>query len=191
MHRTILTIVVGTLLIASVATADRRSEPLSSHAEISSGDAHRLLFKAGGFRTLANVAVSRARIEFEVTGASADRSLYLSLCPVTTSWQAGTVGWDQGWNRPGGDFDEDLAAEVAVDLSRDGRKAVFDVTPIVKEWLEQGVDFDGFILTVQERAGGEGIHGEDVSRFENLANASLVVDYRKVSPGPRGRRNRG
>ena len=63
------------------------------------------------------------------------------------------------------------------------------MTPIVKEWLESGQEFYGFILTTQERD-GEGIRSEDLSRMSGLQNASLVVDYRKVLPRP-GRRVRG
>ena len=68
-----------------------------------------------------------------------------------------------------GDFNEDLAAEVALDLSRADGKAVFDVTPVLKEWLEQGGEFDGFILTVQPRERGEGIRGEDSSNTDRQA----------------------
>jgi hypothetical protein len=53
------------------------------------------------------------------------------------------------------------------------------------------VEYDGFILTVQPREGGEGIREADLSRLQGLANASLVVDYRKVPPPPGSRRHRG
>jgi hypothetical protein len=191
MQRTILAVSLLAFLVAVPALADRRSESLASHATIDNGgDGHRLLFKADGLRTLSSVAVRSARIEFDLAGQTTDRKLYLSLCPVTTEWAAGNVSWESGWTRPGGDFDEDLASEIAVDLSRTGR-ASFDVTPILKEWLEHGVEYDGFILTVQPREGGEGIRDADLSRLQGLANASLVVDYRRVPPPPGERRHRG
>ncbi|MBZ0266568.1 hypothetical protein K8I85_00295, partial [bacterium] len=90
MHRIILAGTLLALLTASPALADHRSEELESHAVISHEGAHRLLFKAGGLEVLDSVAISRARIAFDVTGATADRNLYLKLCPVTTSWEAGT-----------------------------------------------------------------------------------------------------
>ncbi|MBZ0267738.1 hypothetical protein K8I85_06250 [bacterium] len=183
MHRTTLTGILLALLIASPALANRRSETLGSHAVISHEGANRLLFKADGLRSMDSVAISRARIEFDITGATADRNLYLRICPVTTSWEAGAVSWEVGWNRPGGDFDERLASDVAVDLSRGTRKAVFDVTPILKEWIEADQEFDGFILTVQRRD-GEGIGSDDLARFQALSSASLVVNYRKVPPAP-------
>ncbi|MBZ0269400.1 hypothetical protein K8I85_14695 [bacterium] len=191
MHRTVLMATLLTILASAPALADRRSEALSSHATITNeGDGHRLLFKADGLRTLNSVAIRRARIEFDLFGTVTDRMLYLSLCPVTTPWNAASVHWNSGWRRPGGDFDEDLATEVALDLSREG-KVSFDVTPILKEWLEHGVEYDGFILTVQPRQGGEGIRGEDLGRLQDLANASLVVDYRRVPPPPGQRRHAG
>jgi hypothetical protein len=184
MNRTILTGTLLAILLSSPALADRRSEALSSHAVINNGgNGHRLLFKADGLGRLGSVAIRNARIEFDLGGTATDRTLYLSLCPVTTSWEPGSVQWEGGWRRPGGDFDEDLASEIAVDLSRGG-KALFDVTPILKEWLEHGAEYDGFILTAQPREGGEGIRGEDLGRLQGLHNASLVVDYRKVPPPP-------
>ncbi|MBZ0267340.1 hypothetical protein K8I85_04245 [bacterium] len=188
MHRTVLMATLLTILVSSPALADRRSEPLSAHATITNeGDAHRLLFKADGLRSLESVAIRRARIEFDLSGATTDRTLHLSLSPVTTPWNAGSVHWNSGWRRPGGDFDEDLATEVALDLSRGG-KASFDVTPILKEWLEHGMEYDGFILTVQPREGGEGIRGQDLGRLQGLDGASLIVDYRRVPPPPHRRR---
>ncbi|MBZ0268575.1 hypothetical protein K8I85_10505, partial [bacterium] len=53
--------------------------------------------------------------------------------------------WGSVWRRASGDFDEDLAAWASVDLLQDGRKAVFGVTPILKEWIEYGAEYDGFI----------------------------------------------
>jgi len=182
--RTILTGVLLAILITSPALANRRAEALASHAVINNGgDGHRFLFKADGLASLESVAVRHARIEFDLAGETTDRTLYLSLCPVTNTWEPGSVQWQGGWRRPGGDFDEDLASEVALDLSRAG-KASFDVTPILKEWLEHGVEYDGFILTVQPREGGEGIRGQDLGRLQGLHGASLVVDYRKVPPPP-------
>ncbi|MBZ0268574.1 hypothetical protein K8I85_10500 [bacterium] len=191
MYRIFLAGVLLTGLIVSSAVADRRSEPLTSHASITNGNAHRVLFKAEGLRSMESVAISRARIEFDVTGAVADRVLYLRLCPVTTPWTAASAQWSSGWRRPGGDFDEDLGADAVIDLSHDSQKAVFDVTPILKEWLEQGAEFSGFILTVQPREGREGIRGEDVDRLQALATASLVVDYRTVPSTPRQRHRGG
>jgi hypothetical protein len=64
---------------------------------------------------------------------------------------------------------------------------VFDVTPIIKEWIESGQEFYGFILTTQERD-GEGVRDDDLGRLSGLESASLVVDYRKVlKPGRRVR----
>lgn len=191
MNRIILAGALLACLVVTPALADRRIEPLASHASITNGNAHRVLFKAEGLRAMESVAISRARIEFDVGGAVADRLLHLRLCPVTTPWNAAAVHWNNGWRRPGGDFDEDLGADVVIDLSHDSRKAVFDVTPMLKEWLEQGAEFSGFLLTVQPREGREGIRGEDVARLQALATASLVVDYRTVPRSPHQRRRGG
>lgn len=191
MYRILMSGVLLALLAAAPATADRHHASLNSRATISHGNASRLLFKADGIGALGTVAISRARIEFDMAGDTADRVLYLRLCPVTTSWNAASVHWNNGWRRAGGDFDEDLAAEMGVDLSREGGKVVLDVTAILKEWLEGGAEFDGFLLSVQPREGGEGIRGEDVARFQSLGSGSLIVDYRNAAAPPPMARRRG
>jgi len=171
------------LLVSGSALADRRADSPSEYAVIQNGEGvYRLLFKVDELEGLGeSAAISHAELSFDLTGTTAERTVYLSLCPVTTSWSAASVGWDTGWTRPGGDFDRGLSSRATVDLSRGGGRAIFDVTPIVKEWLEQGAEYHGFLLTAQPRD-GEGLRGEDVTRLSGLANASLDVRYRT---GPR------
>jgi len=180
MFRTVTLALLTVVLLAGPTWADRRAESVGEYAVIDDGEGvNRCLFKAEGLRNLDSVAISHARISFDVSGQMTDRALYLRICPVTRNWSAASVDWTTGWSRPGGDFEEDLAADAAIDLSRTGRKAVFDVTPIVKEWLESGQEFYGFILTTQVRD-GDGVRTEDLSRLSGLQNASLEVNYRKV-----------
>ena len=189
MFRTVLpALLVGALLVGPT-WADRNAEHVGDYAVIDNGEGvHRCLFKVDGLGNLQSVAISHAQLEFDIPGQVVDRRLHLRICPVTTPWSAASVDWTNGWRHPGGDFDADLSCLARIDLSRTGRKAVFDLTPILKEWLESGAEFDGFILTTQERD-GEGLGGDDLSRLTGLQNASLTVSYRNVPPRP-GRRGR-
>ena len=188
--RTFLPALLAAVLLAGPTWADRNGGHVGEYAVIDNGEGiHRCLFKVDGLGNLQSVAISHAQLEFDIPGQVVDRRLHLRICPVTTPWSPASVDWTSGWRQPGGDFDADLACPARIDLSRTGRKAVFDLTPILKEWLESQAEFDGFILTTQERD-GEGLGGDDLNRLTGLQNASVSVSYRKVLRMP-GRRVRG
>lgn len=149
---------------------------------------YRCLLKTDDLLSLDHdVAVARAVLVLESTGNAVARKTYLSLSPITRSWSAGTADWFDGWTEPGGDFDHELSARAEVDFSRGTSTAVFDITPIVKEWLESDQACYGLILTTQPRS-GRGLHGQDVERLAGgLAAAIMTIDYRAVPPMPRRR----
>jgi hypothetical protein len=135
---------------------------------------------------LGNIVVSRASLSFTHVGAIADRVIRLRAHPVTTPWNPGTVSWTAGWSRPGGDFDDNLYSVVEVDLRRGVGTVALDLTALVKEAVEGGMNTDGFILTV---APGEGIGlpVADLVRFAALGTGSVELSYRKVPLRTRGR----
>ena len=183
--RTFLPALLAGVLLVGPTWADRNGGHVGEYAVIDNGEGiHRCLFKAEGLGNLQSVAISHAQLEFDIPGQVVDRRLHLRICPVTTPWSPASVDWTSGWRHPGGDFDADLSCLARIDLSRTGRKAVFDLTPILREWLDSGAQYQGFILTTQERD-GEGIEGDDMSRLEGLQNASVTVSYRKVLRVPR------
>jgi hypothetical protein len=79
---------------------------------------------------------------------------------------------------------------VDVDLSASSEVRI-DVTAVMKEVLEEGLDVDGFILTVDPRDGA-GIASDDLSAFSGLSGSTLEMTYRKSPPAPgqRGARTR-
>jgi hypothetical protein len=173
----VFAMVVATL--ASPVRADEMTSTLTSASVITDGaGAYRVLFRAPGLNGLTDVAVRRAELTIPVAGATARETLRLQVSPVTTSWSAGSASWSSGWSRAGGDFDEELAVLAEVDLAA-GSSAAFDVTVIVKELLESGAAFDGFILSVQPRD-GTGLSETDAGRFQSLSEATLTVEYRNV-----------
>jgi hypothetical protein len=151
----------------------------------------RILFRTDGL-TLPeeNLAIERALVKFSLQGEAADRRSQIRICPVTTDWSPASVDWDTGWDRPGGDFNEEVYTRVALEYSRGAHDVTADVTTLLKEIHEEGMEAYGFIVSVQPFE-GEGIHLEDVDRFEGLASADLDVSYRLSGPHPGGRQDRG
>lgn len=149
--------------------------------------AARIVFRPAPPELPEYVAIGRATLEFDLPSAGEVRRLRLRVHPVTTSWRAGLVSWTAGWSRPGGDFDEDLAADAEVVVGRGGEVG-FDVTGILQE-IHGGLASDGFILTVPKEV-GIGLRVEDAQAFSNLGAARLEVSFRKVTPPPREVRSR-
>jgi hypothetical protein len=143
----------------------------------------RILFRAGpAVAGLTNTSISHASLTFTTAGTPDTRRLRLRIYPVTTAWSALGVSWTTGWNRAGGDYDEEIFTAADLDLSSGTATAVFDVTGILKEVLESGMTADGFILTV-DPVGGVGVSVADLTRFGTLGTASFDVRYRNVPPG--------
>jgi len=174
-------LVLALFVMGGIAVqADELTGGLSGVSVISDGSgAHRVLFRASEVAGLTDVAVRRAVLTVPLGGSSEREMLHLEVCPVTAAWTPGAASWNSGWSRAGGDYDDELAARADVDLTVAGGAASFDVTPIVKELIESGAAFDGFILSVQSRD-GIGLNSTDLARLQSLAGASLTVEYRNV-----------
>jgi hypothetical protein len=128
-----------------------------------------------------SIAIWKAMFRFDLEGQGENRTLPLVIHPVMTDWNPGTVAWETGWNRPGGDFDEELFARAELNLGRGAGQVSVDVTSILKEIVEDGYTCHGFLLTV-DRSEGIGFSEADLARVANLGNARLDVSYRAVPP---------
>lgn len=172
------------LLMVANAHADDRGATLRDVAVIQNDQgAIRVLFRTDGLEGLGNVAISRATLTIPTVGVVQDRAVELRVYPVTRAWDPGSVDWYAGWDRPGGDFDEEVVSVARLDLRSAMPEAVFDVTGPMKEILESEMEADGFILTVAPTE-GDGLLIDDLPRFGGLAAASLDIAYRKTPPRP-------
>jgi hypothetical protein len=172
------------MFVASAAFAEGRTASLYDVAVIENGQgAARVLFRAGGIEGLENVAISRATLTVAAAGQPEDRALEFWIHPVTRPWDPASVKWERGWSRPGGDFDDELLSIARLDLRADASEVAFDVTGLMKEIVEAGMEAHGFILTLAP-ADGVGIRVEDLSRLGSLADAALEIEYRRVPPRP-------
>ena len=183
-------IVWMSVFVASTVFAEGRVGTLSDVAVIQNGHGFaRVLFRAGGLADLGNVAISGATLRISTVGVPQNRAFELRVHPVTRAWNPASVEWTRGWTRPGGDFDDELLSMARLDLRGGAAEVAFDVTGLMKEILESGMDAHGFILTVAPEE-GVGLRLEDLPRFAGLATASLDVRYRKMPPPPSRRGNR-
>jgi len=132
-------------------------------------------------------AVDRAILRFSLAGEVAEERLAVQMHPVTRSWNPGTVDWTTGWERAGGDFDDDVYGRAHVDFGRASSDVVLDITiPVREALLNEG--WDGFILRGAPFESG-GIPDGDASRFAGLANAQVNITYQKVNRTPPDRWN--
>jgi hypothetical protein len=174
-------------------TAETLEGGVHDVATISDGrGAHRVLFRLHGYDPGEDTMIARAILKLELQGAPDARELEIRVYPVMTPWDPETVRWDRDWDRPGGDIRDEVYARKYVELSRGAHEIGIDVSSLVKEVVEYGLDAHGFLLTVAPNS-GDGIRSEDLARFSGLANAALEVTYRNVPeppPGDRAKANR-
>jgi hypothetical protein len=173
---------VSGVFLTGAAPAAELTRGVTDVTTIADGQgAARMLFRLASAIDVPNIAIRSAQLTFQVSGSASERKVPLRIHPVTAEWSAGAAGWT-GWSRDGGDFDEDLFGRVEVDLSSSSEVRI-DVTGLMKELLEAGLEADGFILTVDPRE-GLGIASGDVSSFSGLSGATLEMTYRKSPPAP-------
>jgi hypothetical protein len=184
----VLGLAVAAVLLGSAQAAELSRGVHDVTAIVHQSGAGRLLFKVDLPRDLGAVAVKQATLRVPVRRLEGqivpEAALDLRLDPITRPWMAGAVDWYAGWERPGGDFQEDLFANADVPLNRDG-VVQFDVTMIVKEVLEKGMEDHGFLVTVPPDV-ALGLGADEREAFANIGGSSLEVRYR-TTPARRAR----
>jgi hypothetical protein len=169
-------------LVFSSAGAMERTLTLQDFRVIQDGAGQaRIAFRLPEIPSDRAIVVTRAQVAVTLPGAVRDRRLRLWVHPLTRDWNAGSATWTSPWTRPGGDLDEEARVAVEVDLR--GNSAVFDLTPLVKEVVEEGRESHGFLLT-RDPDDGIGIPIEDLDRFQGLSGATITVSYVRVGPRP-------
>jgi hypothetical protein len=133
----------------------------------------RIFFKMADPVSLGYVAISRASVQFDLTGTPRSGRLGLQVHPVTATWSPGAVAWST-------DFDQSVYGRTEVDLGRGGSVSL-DMTYLVKEILESGAASLGFVLTAHATE-AMGLQAADLSRFANLGSATVEIKYRRVPP---------
>jgi len=112
-----------------------------------------------------------------MTVATTEKSaLTLDVHPITASWAASSVDWATGWEKAGGDYDEDLPSTAIVTERNEGKISA-DVYLSVRDQIAGKRDNFGFILVpeVNDQAKISAIQANDATR---LADAKLIIAYR-------------
>lgn len=152
--------------------------------------AARVLFRLESIAPREHTAVSQAVLRIPFIGEAAERDLRLRVYPVTRPWAEGAVDWYSGWEKPGGDFNEDVYIAFDVDLRELASQIEIDLTPLAKEITESGLQAEGFIVTTDPEE-SEGLSLADVDRLQQMGQGSLTFSSRQVPtklPGSRGDR---
>ncbi len=177
--------ILATLLFAATAWAGEAIRGIGDVVTIEDEEGHgRVLFQCDDLIETENVAIWKAMLRFELLGQGESRTLPIVIHPITRPWSPGSVDWETGWTRPGGDIDEQRFARAELNLARGAGQYSIDVTALAKEIVESGYVCYGFLATI-DRSQGIGFANEDLGRFANLGNASIEVSYRTTPPPPR------
>ncbi len=177
--------ILAASLLVSPVFAEEAIRGVEDVATIDDGEGHgRVLFRCDDLVPMENVRIWKAMLRFDVQGAPEERVLPLVIHPITRPWDAGSVDWESGWMRPGGDYDETLFARAELQLGRGSGRYSIDVTTLAKEIVESGYTCHGFLATV-DRSEGIGFVEADLVRMEGLGSGNVEVHYRTTPPVPR------
>ena len=154
---------VTALSVSTVSAAEHEVPLLDVTAVTSQRGAVRVLFRTAALPSMERELIESAVLTVPYSGAAAERSMELRVCPVTESWSGG--------GRFDVRFDDELYARGDFDLRRGSGVMTFDVTVPLREILEEGMSADGFVLTGMRV--GDGIPGADVVRIAGLPGAVL------------------
>ena len=158
MRRAIACLLGGALLavlLVGQSAAERAELSLQDVTVIERQDgAGRVLFRVG--EGLPNGAtISRAILEFPVSGVSESRRVGLQVFLIARDWTREGAGWDSGWNTPGGDVHDRLYARAELPEGTGSGEISFDLTGPMKAAREDGVESFGFLLMADRREEGE------------------------------------
>ena len=183
MLRVLMTSLIAAQLVVPVG-AEELVLPVEDWAAIGNGSGEtRVLLHVDELPEGDRLALMHAELRLPVVGAAVSRVYDLRAYPLTRSWSAGSVDWEEDWEQPGGDYREDLFGRCQLDLSRGAQEIVFDVRPAVLAMMDGEFVENGFLLTVA-RQDGEGIQSEDLSRLEETASGTLTLRFRRVGRKP-------
>lgn len=115
-----------------------------------------------------------AKLVFKAQIADA-ASGQLQIYPLTSSWKdTPTLGWEQTWDKAGGDYSIEHPCKHISIRSDEGLKSLrFDVTFVVLAWLDGTMENHGFIV-VPSKAD---LRDSDVEFTFDTSGMELVISY--------------
>ncbi len=139
-----------------------------------SGEMPRYLISFEIPEVLDGVAIdfARVRMRAEVTspGGVSLPPLVIEAYPVTTPWEAESVGWSTGWETAGGDFDEHGCATYVGDASQMVSVSL-DLTHVVQRWVSDETENYGVIILLPA------VCGHAITMVDQQSNPPVLEVY--------------
>jgi hypothetical protein len=182
MRPAVLSAVFLVAFLATQASAERLTRPVTDVTTVSRGvrGGSEIAFHWDPAIAQGDVAVRHAFLRFNLAGEPVDRTLTVRAYPVTSPWSVGS---------PNVTFDEELWSRAEIDLRRAG-PVVIDLTTLVKEVVEEGQPYYGFVITAGPGE-GDGLSEAETARFAGLSSATMDVTWRRTPEPPAAVRPEG
>jgi hypothetical protein len=167
----------------SVTTASARelTLPLERTCVISKDGDHRLLLALGERARLEDRYIEEAYLVLTLpaeVGNLPDTPLEIQVYGVTRAWTRAAT-WDGGWDRPGGDFDEDVFSRTTVRPRELTGTLRLPIDTVLRESM-QGGGLHGMLVTAAPYR-ARGLRLEQMQLFADVVSAHVEV---KWSPRP-------
>lgn len=182
MSRVVLSAVFLVGLLVTQASAERLTRAITDVTTVSRGvrGGSEIAFHWDPTIAQGDVAVRHAFLRFDLAGEPVDRTLTVRAYPVTSPWSVGS---------PNMTYDEALWSRAEIDL-RGAGPVVIDLTTLVKEIVEEGQPYYGFVLTAGPGE-ADGLSEAEAARFAGLSSATMDVTWRRTPGRPAAARHEG
>ena len=115
---------------------------------------------------------AQLRMRAEVTSPVGESlpPLVIETYPVTTAWDAESVGWSTDWETAGGDFDEHGCATYVSDAS-ETMSVSLDLTHVVQRWVSDETENCGMIILLPA------VCGHAITTVDQQSNPPVLEVY--------------
>ena len=125
---------------------------------------------------LDSLVIDGAGIVMDVPRSGTGPAL-VGVYPLTKSWSSGTVGWSDGWEEQGGDFDVFKMAPALLEAEATAQVKT-DVSETIKAMIADEITNHGFILVLGDDTKAR-LSVVSANSSTYLAKARLVIAYRQ------------
>lgn len=148
-RRLLLTLAALTTFLLPSVSAEEIQIYVNNYALIDDGNGHsRALMRFEIPEAVTDSNLVFAEFSFAMVPYLVENGLLRVDCyAVTTDWNLSDVRWDFPWQIQGGDFDDNLSSMFTT-INTSQEIGYFDLTNIVKTWLNNGAANFGLIFIV-------------------------------------------
>jgi hypothetical protein len=120
----------------------------------------------------ATIDFARLRMRAEVTLPEVGSlpPVVIEAYPVTTAWDAESVGWSTDWETAGGDFNEHACATYVSDAT-ETMSVSLDLTHVVQRWVSDETENHGVIILLPA------VCGHAITTVDQQSNPPVLEVY--------------